>query len=163
MSWRNWFEGAPFSGLRKEQFLGECTGCGECCRLLTLVDRGRPVKSLRHFERMVRRDPTYRFFRPLEDRDPDGYLYFSCLLLDSNGRCQEYAERPLICREFPNSAIIDQGATLPAACGYFRASESLFRLELERATRRHQPDRMPPWRSWWRLLTPRRIDRQVAR
>ncbi|GAB6040740.1 hypothetical protein JCM17961_14140 [Endothiovibrio diazotrophicus] len=133
--------------------LGGCNGCGKCCMHLTLVDRGRPIKQMEQFERLVAREPEYRFFRPMDARDEDGFIYFSCLLLGEDGRCTEYASRPSICREYPDPSMFRFGAQLPGGCGYYRAPERSFSDVLAEVQKEGNQAERP----WWRRFTPQRL------
>lgn len=133
--------------------LGGCNGCGKCCMHLTLVDRGRPIKRMEQFERLVAREPEYRFFRPEDERDEDGFIYFSCLLLGEDGLCTDYERRPTICREYPDPSMFRFGAQLPSGCGYYQAPERDFAQVLDEQLAEARGEAP----SWWRRLAPQRL------
>ena len=135
------------------EVLGSCHGCGRCCRSLTLVDGGRPIRTMRQFEALVRRQPEYRFFLPHGVAEEDGFLHFSCLLLDADGRCSDYERRPDICRDYPNPMMFRFGAVLLDGCGYHPAPERSF-AQLYRSERRRMA-RRSRLRRWWLRLLPR--------
>lgn len=105
---------------------GECNQCGECCRNLTLSNAGKLIRNEDEFQALVTRYAEYRIFQP-RYRDPiEQVLYFNCSMLGEDNRCRAYAQRPRVCRIYPNSKMFDLGARLPEACGYHLATESEF-------------------------------------
>ena len=111
---RAWVSGAS-EPVRIE---GACKMRGNCCRNLILVDRGRPLASLRRFRRLARREPEFAMFVPREEVYEDGLLRFSCQNLGGDGRCQIYQERPDFCREYPVPEMFKVGGELLPGCGY---------------------------------------------
>lgn len=139
--------------------LGGCNGCGKCCMHLTLVDRGRPIKRMEQFEQLVAREPEYRFFRPSDQRDDDGFIYFTCLLLGEDGLCTDYDNRPRICREYPDPSMFRFGAQLPSGCGYYREPERTFEqlYDEQLAAARGEDSSSEGSSPWWHRLTPQRL------
>ena len=80
---------------------GECKMTGNCCRQLILVDRGRSIRSLTVFNALVRREPFHEMFVPLDEKDSEGRLRFSCSNLTHEHRCGIYHSRPDFCRSYP--------------------------------------------------------------
>ncbi len=97
---------------------GACQRSGNCCRNLILVDRGRPLKSLRRFRRLARRDDEFRMFVPHEEVPEDGLLRFRCLNLGNDQHCGIYERRPAFCREYPSAGMFEHGGSLLSGCGY---------------------------------------------
>ncbi len=97
---------------------GACKMRGNCCRNLILVDRGRPLASLRRFRRLARRETQFEMFVPHDKEFEDGLLRFSCRNLGGDGRCQSYSERPDFCREYPVAEMFEVGGELLPGCGY---------------------------------------------
>ena len=97
---------------------GACKMRGNCCRNLILVDRGRPLASLRRFRRLARREAQFEMFVPHDKEFEDGLLRFSCRNLGGDGRCQIYSERPDFCREYPVAEMFEVGGELLPGCGY---------------------------------------------
>ncbi len=114
---------------------GACNQCGACCRVLTLEQSPEAVQgtaaiasmlgipsdavfAAKHWRPLTRaealqRNPFYTSRLP-----PDAYLY-GCDQLGEDGRCQAYAERPLVCRGYPWYGEPVRVMALPAAnCGY---------------------------------------------
>ena len=140
-----------FRARRSMRLAGECNTCGQCCRYLTLVDRGRPVTSRAQFERLVRDQPEYAIFRPLGERDADGFLCFACSLLGEDGRCRDYVHRPALCRAYPDPAMFRYGAKLPLRCGYYLDTQLDFAAHLERERNKYRGLRGRLGRLWGRL------------
>lgn len=113
-SLREWVLG-PREIVRVE---GACKMSGNCCRNLLLVDRGRPIASLRRFRRLAAREAEFEMFIPREGRSKDGLLRFSCRNLGDDGSCQIYQTRPDFCREYPTRAMYEVGGDLLPGCGY---------------------------------------------
>lgn len=111
---RTWMLG-PREPVRIE---GACKMRGNCCRNLILVDRGRPLASLRRFRRLARREAEFEMFVPREEAYEDGFLRFTCSNLGGDGRCQIYSERPDFCREYPIPEMFRVGGELLPGCGY---------------------------------------------
>lgn len=111
---------------------GECNQCGACCAQVLLVSGGRPVRSRRAFRRLVRRDPDYAMFRPV-DRNGRGELRFTCDNLGGDGRCTIHDRRPQLCRDYPSVAMVRAGGELPAECSYQVVPLRDFRTLLEAA------------------------------
>lgn len=97
---------------------GACSMRGNCCRNLMLVDRGRPLASLRRFRKLARREVEFEMFVPSGEKSKDGFLRFSCRNLGADGRCQIYEKRPDFCREYPIAAMFKMGGDLLPGCGY---------------------------------------------
>ncbi|EGB14995.1 protein of unknown function UPF0153 [Pseudodesulfovibrio mercurii] len=108
--------------LRREvEVVGRCTLCGRCCRSVLLRDRGRWLRSLSQFERLVAEAPEHARFRP-KKRNADGYLLFDCALLGEDNLCTDHDTRPALCGNYPSKSLYYHGGRLPQGCGYaFRA------------------------------------------
>ena len=48
----------------------------------------------------------------------DGILRFHCRNLGPDNRCQIYATRPEICRDYPSAKMFARGGNLLPGCGY---------------------------------------------
>ncbi|OQY20668.1 MAG: hypothetical protein B6I36_00010 [Desulfobacteraceae bacterium 4572_35.1] len=92
---------------------GHCRQCGACCRRLQLEESKRWLRSKRTFERLVKNEPQFSRFKII-GRDQQGLLVFNCTMLASDNRCLDYANRPQLCRDFPNKGIFLCGGSLPA-------------------------------------------------
>jgi Fe-S-cluster containining protein len=113
--------------------IGECNQCGECCRNLTLSDGSGLIRSEEDFQGLLQKRPEYSIFQ-ISHQDPvEQVVYFNCTQIGDDNRCQAYAQRPRICRIYPNSRMFDYGARLPKACGYHLAPESQFSMHLQTA------------------------------
>lgn len=97
--------------------VGECKGCGRCCREIVLHSSGRWIRTERHFEREKQKDSALERFRPL-DTDDDGRIIFGCSLLRDDGLCGDYENRLPLCRNHPNPGLYYSGVTLAPYCGY---------------------------------------------
>lgn len=112
-----------------------CNQCGACCRVLTLqqspdeVQATAAIVSLlgipsdavfaaKHWHPLTRAEAMQR--NPFYTRQlpPDAHLY-RCDQLGTDGRCQAYAERPLVCRGYPWYGEAPRLMELPDPdCGY---------------------------------------------
>jgi uncharacterized protein len=110
---------------------GACKMTGNCCRNLILVDRGRPVRTRKRFDSLVRRQPYHEMFVPREEPDIDGRLRFSCRNLTNDHRCGIYDTRPDICRSYPEPRMIELGGDLLPGCGFTVVPEKDFEQFLE--------------------------------
>jgi uncharacterized protein len=103
---------------RRVRLSGRCEACGECCRRLVLWRRGHAVRSEQEFEELVRADPfTYSRFVPA-GQDAEGDWLFGCTKLGEDNQCTVHAERPVICRRYPEPRMFLHGARLPEGCSY---------------------------------------------
>ena len=109
-----------FSFKKKEEIkiIGGCITCGKCCRNLILISKGKPVKSLSQFEKLVKKKPFYNHFNMVSKDKEHGYIYFSCDKLGSDNFCSDYENRPDICRNFPSKNMPKYKGKLLPECGY---------------------------------------------
>ena len=57
-------------------------------------------------------------FKPVfKEASTEDIAYFSCVALDENNRCKQYAIRPDICRRYPFSVLANDGV-INYSCGY---------------------------------------------
>ena len=97
--------------------MGECNGCGACCRVLTLAQSPDEVRRMAVLTRVLGIPSDSQFaadhWRPLTREEAmqrnafytsrlptDAHLY-TCDRLGDDGRCTAYEERPLVCRGYP--------------------------------------------------------------
>lgn len=127
---------------------GACKMSGSCCRNLILVDRGRPLGSLRRFRRLARRDREFRMFVPREEVPGDGLLRFRCQNLAVDGHCQIHPRRPEFCRDYPSIAMFERGGSLLTGCGYRlirgASDRATFEDAFERALAQSNPSARVP-------------------
>lgn len=117
-SWRDVFWG--HSRLQLFVIEGACQHSGNCCRSLMLVQEGVPVDTPRAYTALVQKRPTYSRFVPLFGVAKDGTQKvhsFRCTCLTGENKCNDYANRPQICHQYPMSMFIKLGY-IHAGCGY---------------------------------------------
>jgi Fe-S-cluster containining protein len=103
---------------RRIRVEGRCEPCGECCRRVVLWDRGQPLRDAEGFARLVRSDAfTYQRFEPY-GRNAAGDLLFRCSKLGADNLCTVHAERPVLCRRYPEPRMFLHGGSLPQGCTY---------------------------------------------
>lgn len=104
--------------LRREvRVVGQCNGCGRCCRALLLCHRGRWLRRPEEFERLAAQ--TSDFFRfILVGRTADGFLLFDCTWLRDDNRCSCHQARPALCRNYPSKSLYYHGGRTLDGCGY---------------------------------------------
>ncbi|HKI82176.1 MAG TPA: YkgJ family cysteine cluster protein [Pseudodesulfovibrio sp.] len=109
--------------LRREvELVGRCNRCGGCCRSIYLRDRGRWLRRVSQFEKLVADAPEHARFRPV-GRGDQGLLLFDCSLLGPDNLCTRHDSRPALCRNYPSKSLYYQGGCLQGDCGYsFRAT-----------------------------------------
>ena len=97
--------------------MGECNGCGACCRVLTLAQSPDEVRRMAVLTRVLGIPSDSQFaadhWRPLTreeamqrnafytSRLPASAHLYTCDRLGDDGRCTAYEERPLVCRGYP--------------------------------------------------------------
>jgi Fe-S-cluster containining protein len=97
--------------------MGECNGCGACCRVIMLEQSPEELRNMAVLTRVLGIPSDHQFaaehWRPLTRAEamernsfytsrlaPDAHLY-ACDRLGADGRCLAYEERPLVCRGYP--------------------------------------------------------------
>ncbi len=109
---------------RQVEIQGSCNACGKCCQGLVLWQGSSVVKDRATFAKLVKAVPeTYARFEPgestrVEESGGAGHLVFRCTKLGEDGRCTDYAERPIICRRFPEPRLFIRGYKMPPRCGF---------------------------------------------
>ena len=127
-----------FTFLKKKfsKIEGECLQCGKCCQNIILFHRGRTIKTIGQFEKLVKKNPFYEHFNLIYKDKKNGYLYFSCDKLGSDGKCTDHENRPEICRKYPRSKIFFYGGNLLQGCGYYIKPEKTFSKILKKELKR---------------------------
>lgn len=123
---------------RRVVLTGGCRQCGQCCQQIQIQQGRSWLRSRRQFRTLVRRQPEYDRF-VISGRDGSGCLLFCCRCLQPDGRCGDYANRPDICRQFPDRRLPQTGARLPASCGYQLQLARPFTAHLARSLSRPSP------------------------
>lgn len=97
--------------------MGECNGCGACCRVIRLEQSWDEVQQMAALTRVLGIPSDHQFvaahWRPLSRDEamarnafyttrlsPDAHLY-TCDRLGDDGLCTAHDERPLVCRGYP--------------------------------------------------------------
>ncbi|ACS79548.1 YkgJ family cysteine cluster protein [Maridesulfovibrio salexigens] len=111
---------------------GSCKMCGNCCRSICLHAGGKWLKNEKQFLKAVDEDELLSRFE-ICGKTEEGYLKFSCTSLTDNGTCNDYENRPQLCRNFPNPTIFMQFGELPAGCGFRMSTETDFEKILQDA------------------------------
>jgi Fe-S-cluster containining protein len=116
-----WREGLWFH-MRLQLFViqGGCQHSGNCCRSLMLVQDGHSVDTPEAYEALVKKTPSYSRFTPVLGKSREGLSRiqrFRCTCLTQDNRCNDYANRPRICHQYPMSMFIKLGY-IHAGCGY---------------------------------------------
>jgi hypothetical protein len=102
---------------RDVEVVGRCNLCGKCCRSILLSDRGRWLRRMSRFERLVAEAPEHGRFRPI-GRAEDGLLLFDCAMLAGDNTCSCHDARPALCSNYPSKSLYYEGGRLPDDCGY---------------------------------------------
>jgi hypothetical protein len=96
---------------------GSCRGCGACCKSICLEGANGWLRSQKAFLKIVEKYPEYKRFEII-GKDQQGVLLFSCTWCTPQGTCLDYDNRLPLCRNFPESALVFAGGSLPDNCGY---------------------------------------------
>ena len=98
---------------------GKCKMCGQCCRMITFSENGKPVESVEEFEELQKKYKQYRHFYYTGKKD-NGELLFACKSLSNDNKCKDYFFRSLYCRKYPDidKKFIMAGGKLLDGCGY---------------------------------------------
>lgn len=96
---------------------GRCLQCGNCCRKIILTMTPAQIKS-RFFTDLSARWISWLFgFKLVEIDRVNHSLAFSCKHLTAEGKCDVYAWRPNVCRNYPLVDYFEKPTFLPG-CGY---------------------------------------------
>jgi Fe-S-cluster containining protein len=117
---------------------GSCNLCGSCCQSICLQVEGKWLKKEKHFRKAVAEDKSLARF-DICGKTKQGYLKFSCNCLNKNGTCDDYQNRPLLCRSFPAPSIFLQFGELPPGCGFRMSTEIDFEQILKKAIEKDEP------------------------
>lgn len=102
---------------RKYYRVGNCLGCGRCCRKIYVKTSKHVIQDEKEFERLKY---LHSFYAGLElvDKDETG-LVFSCTHLNPvTNLCNIHNKRPGICRRYPQEEIFSMGGEISPDCGY---------------------------------------------
>ncbi|ETR71064.1 MAG: hypothetical protein OMM_08362, partial [Candidatus Magnetoglobus multicellularis str. Araruama] len=95
---------------------GQCNQCGQCCQSFRVKSNNQWIQTEKQFKRLIQQKPEYS--RLICRGKTDGYLYFTCSWLTSDGICKDHQNRLQICKEYPSSTRFYTGNKLPDYCGY---------------------------------------------
>ena len=102
---------------RKYYRIGECKGCGRCCRQIYVKHMGGVVCDEKEFENLKYQHRFYTYLKVV-GKDDIG-LIFECQNLDrETNKCKIHKTRPGICRRYPQEELFAMGGTLADDCGY---------------------------------------------
>ena len=115
--------------------MGDCNGCGACCRVILLEQSWDEVQQMAALTRVLGIPSDHQFvaehWRPLARAEamqrnpfytsrvaPTAHLY-TCDRLGVDGLCMAHDERPLVCRGYPWYDLPPRAMPLAdAECGY---------------------------------------------
>lgn len=117
----------PFSSLFTLMFLkftgkeflisGKCNCCGKCCKNINLRSQKGWLRQEKDFLELKEECSEYDRY-VIISRDEQGHLQFNCSFFDTQNGCLDYANRPEICKKYPNKSLLLQGGKLLDGCGY---------------------------------------------
>ena len=104
--------------LKRKYFrIGECKGCGRCCRQIYVKHANGVIQNEEDFENLKHQHRFYKYLK-VTGKDETG-LIFECQNLDSETNlCKIHKTRPGICRRYPQEEIFAMGGALAEDCGY---------------------------------------------
>lgn len=111
---------------------GSCNLCGKCCSGICLHVEGRWLKKPAQFKKLKKKLEYLRRFEII-GKTESGHLKFGCSCLDESGICNDYDNRPELCKRFPAPSIYMQNGCLPDGCGFRMSTEIDFEKILENA------------------------------
>ena len=116
---------------------GSCKGCGQCCERINLRNHAGWIRHEHQFQAMLNRLPGYRRFS-ISGLDKYGYLQFTCSKFKNGYGCTDYANRPDICKRYPNESLFLQGGQLVEGCGYVIRTGTPFARHLTAAIKKRR-------------------------
>ena len=102
---------------RKYYRVGQCLGCGKCCKQIYVKTHNHIIQDEKEFEKLKYKHIFYTYLTVI-DKDELG-LVFSCSNLDEKTNlCKIHKKRPGICRRYPQEEIFAMGGQLSEDCGF---------------------------------------------
>lgn len=102
---------------RKYYRVGNCLGCGSCCKKIYVRHGKNVIKEEKAFKRLQLLHEFYTYLK-IVDKDETG-LVFECSNLDpTTNLCKIHDKRPGICRRYPQEELFSMGGMLSEDCGY---------------------------------------------
>lgn len=102
---------------RKYYRIGNCLGCGRCCRKIYVKHGKNVIQDEEQFKKLKRLHPFYTYLNVI-DKDETG-LVFACSNVDEETNlCKIHKKRPGICKRYPQEELFSMGGFIPEDCGY---------------------------------------------
>ncbi|RAP35075.1 hypothetical protein DID80_06875 [Candidatus Marinamargulisbacteria bacterium SCGC AAA071-K20] len=95
---------------------GGCQNSGQCCKKLRLTFFGKSISTFKQFKKLLKKNISYKSFIP-EFKKNGGIKHFSCSNLSDDNLCQEYLNRPQLCKNYPYSGFLVYDY-IRQGCGY---------------------------------------------
>lgn len=122
---------------------GTCQHSGNCCSSIRLFSNAKPLTTVCDFEKKCANDSSYKRFIPF--MSSKGSLLFHCSNLSSANLCNDYLNRPSICRQYPYSLFMSADF-IYESCGYrvaikpnhLKIRNSLLKKRLKRVFRKNK-------------------------
>ena len=107
-----------FDLIKEQVFIigGACRHSGRCCSKIMLYDSAKPLNTMTNWRDFLKQNSQYQSFVP---NHYQGHISsFDCECLTPDKKCNQYASRPSICRQYPTSFFFQHGFIYDT-CGYF--------------------------------------------
>jgi Fe-S-cluster containining protein len=115
--------------------LGSCSRCGGCCRQMRLLYNGRVINRLEDYHHLLESDPSFAIFKPSAVGERP--LTFTCIHVNAQGLCGNYAGRPESCRIYPDGdQIRGFSGDMIEGCGYELIPVESFDAHFSRALKK---------------------------
>ena len=95
---------------------GNCIHSGNCCKNMMLIKKGIFIDTKEKFKNLISKEPFYKKFVPFFSKR-EKINYFFCKSLTNENTCDDYHNRPLFCRNYPFSNLL-QDYPIFETCGY---------------------------------------------
>ena len=118
---------------------GKCLACGKCCTHIYVRHTKDVISSEEEFERLKNLHPFYSYLEVI-GKDETG-LIFKCTKQDEETKlCTIHANRPLICRKYPQEELFMTGGSLAEGCGFEFTPYNTFEEIMEKVTKKQKND-----------------------
>lgn len=102
---------------RKYYKVGNCLGCGRCCKKIYVQTHKHVIKEESEFEKLKFLHVFYTYLTVV-DKDETGLVFSCCNLDEKTNLCKIHNKRPGICRRYPQEELFKMGGELTEECGY---------------------------------------------
>ena len=102
---------------------GQCQHTGRCCKKIMIYTQSRAIQTQKEFIQFQENKNPLPFIPNYNQKNPEKIDSFDCQNLSQHNTCKDYQNRPLACKNYPQSNILSE-TPLYEGCGYRIQSSS---------------------------------------